>query len=106
MAVFDAMTFIDKIKMRVNLDKMKRCLITKRTNAGDVHRMITAKDDRHATGTQNRPDTSLDIGMAPDRVGMHDVGIPDIDNSGFVSFKIGNIILMVIGAGVAKGKQG
>ena len=68
--------------------------------------MIAAKDDRHGTGIQYRPNTRLDISMALDRVSMHNVGIPNIDYSGVVSFEISNIILMVICASVAKGKQG
>ena len=68
--------------------------------------MVAAQDDRHRAGGEDGAHPGLDIGVALHRVGMDDVGIADIDDAHLVSLQIGDVILMVIGAGMAEGKQG
>ena len=64
--------------------------------------MVAAQDDRHRAGGEDGAHPGLDIGMALHRVGMDDVGIADIDDAHLVSLQIGDVILMVIGAGMAE----
>ena len=102
MAVTHTMAFSDKIQMRIDLHQMKRVLPGKGVDAGDVHRMITAKHNRHRTRRQNGAHTGLDVRMAFHGIGMDNVGITDIDNAHLVIFQIGDVILMVIGTGMAE----
>ena len=80
MAKANAMTFIDKIQMRVDLHQMERLLAGKGVDTGDVDRMIAAKNNRHRAGIQDGANAGLDIGVALDGIGMDDVGIADINN--------------------------
>ena len=105
MSVAHAMPFIDKIKMRINLNQMEWFLIGKRVDTGNIYRMIAAKNNRNSTSFQNGANTSFDIGMALHGIGMDNIRVANIDNPHLVSFEIGDIILMVISPRMTKGKK-
>ena len=44
--------------------------------------------------------------MALQRVGMHDIGIADIDDPHLGGIEIGDVVFEIIGACMAEGKQG
>ena len=103
-AVADAMAFIDKIEMRVDLHDMDRTMICKGAHTGDVDRVVAAKGDGDRTGGKRGTHTGLDIGMACVGVGVDDVGIAHVDDLG-AGPKIGDIIFMVVGPGMAKSEE-
>ena len=80
MAVAHAVAFIDKIQMRVDLHQMEWLLPVEGVDAGNVHRMVAADHHRHRAGGEDGAHPGLDIRVALHRVGMHDVGIADIDD--------------------------
>ena len=106
MAVAHAVAFIDEIQMRVDLHKVERLLPVEGVDAGDIHRMVAADHHRHRAGGEDGAHPGLDIRVALHRVGMHDVGIADIDDPHLVILQIGDVVLMVVGAGMAEGEQG
>ncbi len=67
--------------------------------------MVTANGDGQGTRRQYSAHAYLDIGMAACGVGVDDVGVANIDNA-HVRAQIGGVILVIIGARMAKGEQG
>ena len=68
--------------------------------------MVAAQHHRQRAGFQDLAHAELDIGMALHRVGMHDVGIADIDDGDVAARQVGDVVLMVVGAAMAEGEQG
>ena len=67
--------------------------------------MIAAQNDRQRLGSQCLADGIFDIGVAFFGVGMNDIRIAHIHDSHSAG-QIDDIVLMVVGAGMAEGKQG
>jgi hypothetical protein len=61
-AVADAVAHIDEIKVGVDLDDMERAT-RKGADAGDVDRMVAAKDDRDRPGGKDGADAGFDVGV-------------------------------------------
>ena len=55
-------------------------------------------------GGKDLAHAELDVGVALDRIGVDDVGVADVDHA-HLSQEVGDVVLMVIGAGMAKGEQ-
>ena len=72
-AVADAVAHVDEIEIGVDLDDVQRAA-GKGADAGDVDRMVAAKDDRDRPGFKDRADAGFDIGVAFLGVGVHDIG--------------------------------
>src|ERR1700743_732134 len=66
--------------------------------------MVAAEDDGQGTGGEDFADAVLDVGVAFFGVGMHDVGIADVDDAAIG--EIGCVVFMVVGAGMAEGEEG
>ena len=103
MAVPHAVADIDEIQMRVDLDDVDRAP-GKGADAGDVDRMVAAQHHRHGSRSQDGADPGLDIRVAGLGVGVDDVGIADVHDPH--ALQIGHVIFVVIGPGMAEGKQG
>ena len=103
-AVAHPVALIHEIQMRVDLQDMDRPTARKGADAGDVDRMIAADHDRQCARVEDRAHAGLDIGVAFLGIGMHDVGIADIDD-GHVGAEVDAVILVVIGPGMAEGEQ-
>ena len=109
MAQGDAVAFIDKIQMGIDLDHMDGTVLFaifgKGVDARDVDRMVTANGDRDRARFKDSPDAVFDIGVAFLGLGVDDIGVPQIDNPDVLA-QIGRVILVVIGPCVAKAEQG
>ena len=101
-----AVALIHKIKMGINLDHMDRPLIVKGVDAGDIHRMVATQNDRNRSRSKDFAHAIFNIGMALDRIGMHDIRVADIHDRDLGRVQIGHIILVVIGPRMAERKQG
>jgi hypothetical protein len=101
--VADAVAHVDEIQMRVDLDDMDGPT-GKGADAGDVDRMIAAEDNRNRPCGQNGADSGLDVGVAGLGVGVDDVGIADVHDPD--TLQVGDVVFVVIGPGMAEGKQG
>ncbi len=55
-------------------------------------------------GQRFRPHARLDIGVALHRIGMHDIGVADIDDP-HVAGQVGHVVLVVIAPGMADAEQ-
>ena len=104
MSVFNPMPFVNEIKMRINLHKMKRLFIAKGINAGNIHRMIATKNHRHCASGKNGTNPCFNIGMAVNGIRVNDIGVTNINNANLIGLKIGNIIFMVISTRMAERK--
>ena len=95
---------LDEIEMRVDLQDVDRAAPGKGTDAGNVDRMVAPQHHRQGACVQNGAHAGLDIGMALFGIGVNDIGVADIDD-GDIRTQIGAVILMVIGAAMAEGKE-
>ena len=105
MAHLYPVAFIDKIQMRVDLQDVDRTLVGKGLDTGDVDGMVAANDHRQGPRAQDRLNACADIGMALRCVGMHDVGIADVNDAHRLR-QVGRVIFVVIGPRMAKAEQG
>ncbi|MNC32790.1 hypothetical protein D3C75_811600 [compost metagenome] len=71
-----------------------------------VHRMVTAQHHRHGPRCKDLPHRRLDVGVAAGHVGVHDIGIANVDHADLVFGQVGGVILEVVGAGMTEGEQG
>ena len=80
MADTHAVTFINEIKMRVDLQDVNVAVAREGLDAGDIHRMIAADHHRQCAGFQDRLDARTDIGVAFRGVGVDDVGVANVND--------------------------
>ena len=66
--------------------------------------MVAPDHHRKGARLQDRAHARLDVGVAPFGVGMDDVGVADIDDTDGGT-EVGAVVLVVIGAGMAEGKE-
>ena len=97
---------VHKVQMRVNLHEVHGRLIIKRTDTGDIDRMISPQHHRQRTGSQKSPYPCFYTRMAALGIGVDDVCIAHIHNATALSRQIDAIILMIIRARMAKCEQG
>ena len=90
------MSLVNKIKMRINLHKMKRLFIAKGINAGNIDRMIATKNHWHCASGKDLTNPRLNIGMTFYGICVNDIGVTNINNANLIGLKIGDIIFMVI----------
>ena len=102
MPTFNPMPFVNEIKVRVNLHKMKRLFIAKGIDAGNIDRMIATKNHRHCASSKNRTNPRLNIGMAFDGIRVNYIGVTNINNANLIGLQIGDIIFMVISTSMAE----
>ena len=88
--------------MGIDLNDVDRLLIIERINTGNVDRVIATEHDRQRAGLQYFADAIFDISVAIDRIGVNDVRIADIDDPDGARRQVGDIILVVVGAGMAE----
>jgi len=67
--------------------------------------MIAAHHDRDRPCRQNLAHGEFDIGMAACGVGMNDIRVADIDDLDLGWFKIGDVILVIIGSCMTEREQ-
>jgi len=103
MAKAHAMALIDKIQMGVNLHHMYGSMFAEGIDAGNVDGVIAAKHDGQRTCRENFSHAQFDVGVTLHCVGVDDVGIADIHHANCL--QVSDVILMVIGAGVAEGEK-
>ena len=106
MAVEDAVAAVDEIEMGVDVDEVHGRLVVEGADAGDMDRMIAAEHDRQGARREHLANAEFDVGEALDGIGVNDVRVPDIDDPHPVGRQVGDVVLEVVGAGVAEGEQG
>ena len=105
-AVAHAVALIDKVQVRIEMHYMNRAHAVKGFDHWCVHRMVTAQHQRHRARCQYFANGVLGIGMAFVHIGVHDVGVAHIHDARLVAREVHHIVLVVISASMAKGKQG
>ncbi len=100
------MALVDEVQVGIEMHDVDRPMAFERLDDRGMHRMVTAQYHRHGAGCEDLPDGRLDVGVAADHVGVHDVGIAHIDHAHLVFSQVGGVILEVVGTGMAEGKQG
>ena len=101
-----AVTLVDEIQVRIDLHHVNVAAAFEGIDAGNVDRVVTAEDDGQRTGIENGPDPGFYIGVALDRIGVHDVGVADVGELEPALGQIGDVVLVVVGAGVTEREQG
>ena len=104
MAPRDPVALVHEVEMGVDLEDVDRALAVEGLDAGDVDGMVAADDDRERFRGERLPDGMFDIGVASHGVGMNDVRVAHVDD-GHIPTEIDLVILVVIGAGMAEGKE-
>ena len=94
-----------EIQMGIYLEQMERRVPFKGANDRNVDRVIAADRDGQGFARQCRAHGLFDIGVALFGVRMHDICITHIHDA-HRARQVGGVIFVVIGAGMAKGKQG
>ena len=86
--------------------QVDRRLAGEGTDAGDVDRMVAAEDQRQRPPLQDLAHRQLGVAMAGGGVGVHHVGVADVDDPDLVGGEIDRVVLMVVGPAVAEREQG
>ena len=102
----DAVTLVDEVEMRIELHDVDRPVLGKGGDGRDGDRMIAAERDRQRARGEDLAHRRLDIGVAADRIGVDDVGVADVDDAGRLGGEVDDVVLVVVGAGMAEGEQG
>lgn len=101
----NAVPFINKIQMGVDLDDVNWLFVVKRIDAGNVDRMVPAHDNWQCTCSQYLAHTEFDIRVALYRVRMNDVRIADIDDPCPGRIKIGDVVFEIVSTGMPEREQ-
>ena len=104
LAVADAEALVDIIEMGVDMDDMDRRFAVEGADAGDMHRVVAAQDDRQCPGCEHLPHAVFDIVEALQGIDMDHVGIADIDDADLVAGEEQEIVLRIVGA-LADGEE-
>ena len=105
MPLAHAVAHVDEIEMRVDLDDVDRRLVAEGADAGNVDRVIAAKDDRQRLALENLADGELGVAVARDGIRVNDIGVADIDDPHLVHRQIDRVVLVVVGAAMAEGEE-
>src|SRR5690606_5888089 len=96
-AVAHPVANVDEIEMRVELDDVDRTILRtiliEGVDAGNVDRVIAAKNDRQGSGRENFAYTEFDVRVARVGIGMNDVGVTEIDDPDLVGRQVGDVVL-------------
>src|SRR5262249_1681819 len=98
MAVAYAMTFIGEVEMRVDLNEMNVAVTLKCVDARNVYGMIAAEHHRQRAAFQNLSHAGLNIGVAPHRFRMDDVGITEIRELPSIRREIEDVLFIIVGS--------
>ena len=103
------MALVDEIEMGIDLHDMDRAVfgavLGKGIDAGDVDGMVAAQHHRQRTGLKDLAHPEFNVRVALHRVGVHDIGVADVDDGDLAARKIGDVVLVVVGAAMAEGEQ-
>ena len=100
-----AVAHIDKIQMRIDLQHVNVAVPLKGPDARNVDGMISADHHRQCPSLQDRAHARFDVGVAAFGVGVDDIGVANVHDV-HVTGQIGDVILVIIGPGMAKAEQG
>src|SRR4051812_30198433 len=106
MPLAHAMPHVHEIEMSIDLNDMDRAMAAEGPDAGNVDGVVTTEDHRHRAAFEDLSDGCLCISMAPGRIGMDDVDVPDVDDAHLVERQINDVVLMIVGATMTERKQG
>ena len=98
-----AVPFVDEVEMRINLHDVERAAALVCVNAGNVDRMVAPEHHRQRAGTEDAAYAGLDVGVAPQRVRMHDVSVAKVNYADII--EIGDIVLVVVRTRVTEREQ-
>ena len=65
---------VDKVQMCVDLHHVDVAAALEGIDAGNIDGVVTAEHDGQRSGVENGADPGLDIGVALDGIGVHDIG--------------------------------
>ena len=99
-----AVALVDEVEMRVHLHHVDRPAALEGGDTGYVDRVVPPEHDRQRARVEDAAHGGLDVGVAADRIGMDDVGVAEVHDAHAV--EVGDVVLVVVGAGVPEGEQG
>ncbi|MNP12725.1 hypothetical protein D3C76_1049750 [compost metagenome] len=106
MAVAHTMALVDEVQVGIEVHDVDRPMPFEGLDHRRMDRVVTAQHHRHGAGLENLAHGRLDVGIAAGHVGVHDIGVTDIDHAQLVIGQVGGVIFEVVGAGMAEREQG
>ena len=98
LAVAHAEALVDIVEMGVDMHDMNRQFAVEGADAGDMHGMVAAQDDRQRARGQNLAHAVFDIAEALEGIDVDHIGVADIDDADLVAGKVDDVVLRIVGA--------
>src|SRR5438067_1912567 len=101
MAEPHSVTLVHEVEVRIDVEDVEFAPSLIGLDAGNIDGMVASDNDRQRPSVKDSRDALTNVGVALYRVGMHDVGVADIDHAD-VRPEIDAVVLVVVGAGMAE----